>query len=180
MSVSSLFILTGAPGSGKSAILDRLRDDIPCVDEPAREVLAEQRASGGRGTWEQDPPLFVSLLLQRSIEKHEAAMRSGRKVLFDRGVPDCLVYALRAGTALEPSLDAANDFRYAHDVLFLEPWSEIYTTDEERIMPFEDTRSFSASLRDVYVRSGYALVEVPQRPIDDRAAFVREFLSLRS
>jgi predicted ATPase len=173
----NLFVLTGAPGTGKSAVLDRLRRDLLCVDEPAREVLAEQRASGGRGTWEQDASLFVSLLLRRSIEKYEAARRSRTKVLFDRGIPDCVVYALRAGADPEPSLDATEDFRYAHEVLFLEPWSDIYTTDGERIMPFEDTEAFSESLRDVYTRSGYAIVEVPRLGIDDRAAFVREFLS---
>ena len=173
----NLFVLTGAPGTGKSAILDQLRGHLPCVDEPAREVLAEQRASGGRGRWDQDPKLFVSLLLRRSIKKYEAARRRGTKVVFDRGIPDCVVYALRAGADPEPSLRAANEFRYAHEVLFVEPWSDIYTVDEERIMPFEDTATFSESLRDVYARSGYALVEVPRIRLDDRVAFVREFLS---
>jgi predicted ATPase len=173
----NLFVLTGAPGTGKSAILHRLRGDLPCVDEPAREVLAEQRASGGRGTWERDASLFVSLLLRRSIEKYEVARRSGTKVLFDRGIPDCVVYALRAGVDPEPSLTAANEFRYAQEVLFVEPWSDIYTEDDERTMPFEDTATFSKSLSDVYARSGYALVEVPRIRLDDRAAFVREFLS---
>jgi predicted ATPase len=64
-SALGLFILTGAPGSGKTAILSRLIDGFRCVDEPAREVLAEQRATGGRGTWDQDLSLFVHLLLQR-------------------------------------------------------------------------------------------------------------------
>jgi predicted ATPase len=62
-------------------------------------------------------------------------------------------------------------------VLFLEPWSDIYTTDEERIMSFDDTVSFSAELRDVYERSDYTLVRVPQASIDERAAFVREFIA---
>ena len=68
-SPSALFILTGAPGSGKTAVLNRLRDQFTCVDEPAREILAEQRSTGGRGTWDQDPSLFVHLLLQRSIDE---------------------------------------------------------------------------------------------------------------
>src|SRR6266545_3211654 len=96
----NLFILTGAPGSGKTAILSRLRSEFRCVDEPAREVLAEQRATGGIGTWDQDRFLFVHLLLQRSIEKYQAGRRSGRTVVFDRGIPDCVVYALRGTVAL--------------------------------------------------------------------------------
>jgi predicted ATPase len=174
----NLIVLTGAPGTGKSAILNHLRGDLRCVDEPAREVLAEQRASGGRGTWDQDPSIFVSLLLQRSIEKYEAAKRSGRMVLFDRGIPDCVVYAHLAGADPEPSLKAVDVFRYGPQVLFVEPWSDIYTSDEERTMPFEDTASFSEALRDVYTRSGYSLVEVPQTPIDERVAFVRKVVSV--
>jgi predicted ATPase len=171
-SASGLFILTGAPGSGKTAILSRLIDEFRCVDEPAREVLAEQRATGGRGTWDQDPALFVDLLLERSIVKYETARRSGDTVLFDRGVPDCVVYAVLAGTDPGPSLAAVGLYRYQPHVFFLEPWSDIYETDEERIMTFDDTVSFSEALRDVYERSGYTLVDVPRGSVDDRAAFV--------
>jgi predicted ATPase len=171
---SNLFILTGAPGTGKTAILRQLGNEFRCVDEPAREILAEQRATGGRGTWDQDPSLFVHLLLQRSIEKYAIARRSGQTVVFDRGIPDCIVYAVRAGTDPTPSLEAADSYRYQPHVLFLEPWSDIYDTDEERIMSFDDTVSFGKSLRDVYERSGYTLVEVPRDPIDDRATFVRK------
>lgn len=140
---ANLVILTGSPGSGKTAILGRLKGEFGCVDEPAREVLAEQRATGGRGTWDQDPSLFVHLLLQRSIEKYVVARRSEETVIFDRGIPDCVVYAVRAGTDAAPSVAAVEAFRYQRHVLFLEPWSDIYTTDEERIMSFDDTVSFS-------------------------------------
>lgn len=170
---SNLFILTGAPGSGKTAILGRLGNEFRCVDEPAREILAEQRATGGRGTWDQDASLFVHLLLQRSIEKHAMARSSEGMVIFDRGIPDCVVYAVRAGTDPTPSLEAIEVYRYQPHVLFLDPWSDIYETDEERIMSFDDTVSFSRDLRDVYERSGYTLVEVPRDSIDDRTAFVR-------
>jgi predicted ATPase len=174
-----LFVVTGAPGSGKSAILNRLRGEFRCVDEPAREVLAEQRATGGIGTWDQNPARFVDLLLQRSIAKYKAARGSGEMVLFDRGIPDCVVYAIRAGADPTPSLTAVDAFRYEPQVLFLEPWNDIYTTDEERIMSFDDSVSFSNALRDVYSRSGYILVQVPQTPIDARVTFVREFVARR-
>jgi predicted ATPase len=173
---SRLFVLTGAPGTGKTAILDRLRRDVRCVDEPAREIIAEQRASGGRGTWDRDPSLFVDLLLRRSIEKYEAARGSGETVLFDRGIPDCVVYAVRAGADPTSGLAAVEAFRYERHVLFLEPWQDIYTTDDERIMGFDDTVSFGEALGEVYHRSGYVLVDVPRAAIDARAEFVREFL----
>ena len=179
-SPSKLVVLTGAPGTGKSAILGKLRSDVRCVDEPAREVIAEQRASGGRGTWDQDPSLFANLLLQRSIEKYEAARSRGERVLFDRGIPDCVVYATLAGADPAPSLEAVDVFRYEAEVLFLEPWSEIYTTDDDRVMSFDDTVSFSDALRNVYGRSGYLLVDVPRATIDARADFVRRWIDRRA
>jgi len=61
-------------------------------------------------------------------------------------------------------------------VLFLEPWSDIYTTDEERTMSFDETLSFSETLRDVYMRSGYTPVDVPRGSVDDRTAFIRKMI----
>lgn len=170
---SNLFILTGAPGSGKTAILGRLAHEFRCVDEPAREILAEQRATGGSGTWDRDASLFVHLLLQRSVEKYEMARRLGGTVIFDRGIPDCIVYAVLAGADPTPSLEAADAYRYEPHVLFLDPWRDIYRTDDERVMSFDDTVSFGRKLRDAYERSGYMLVDVPRDSIANRATFVR-------
>jgi predicted ATPase len=82
-----LHIVTGAPGTGKSAILSRLEPEVRVIAEPAREALAEQRAIGGAGTSDRDPPLFVSLLLERSIEKRDAVVRAGGVSVFDRASP---------------------------------------------------------------------------------------------
>ena len=170
-SAPNLIILTGAPGSGKTAILSRLSSEFRCVDKPAREVLAEQRAIGGTGTWDKDPSLFVHLLLQRSIEKYEAARNTGEA---RSSLPvESVAYALRAEVDPTPSLAAIDECRYRPYVLFLEPWSNIYETDEERVMSFDDTVSFSETLGEVYERSGYTLVVVPYGSVEDRAAFVR-------
>jgi len=174
--VTGLFILTGAPGSGKSTILDALGGNIRVMGEPAREVLAEQRAIDGDGTHDRDRSLFVALLLQRSIDKHEAAQHEERPVMFDRGIPDCIAYAALMDVDPTPSLEAAAAHYYHRDVLILEPWEEIYDTDDERTMSFEQTHPFHDALVDAYTRTGYSLVVVPKGPIEDRAAFVRGFL----
>jgi predicted ATPase len=176
-SASNLYILTGAPGSGKTAILARLSDELWCGDEPAREVLAEQRASGANGTWDKNPSLFVHLLLQRSIEKYQMALRSGQQAVFDRHPG---LRRLRRSSG--PTQGRASRQSMCIDtnprVIFLDPWSDIYTTDEERTMSFDETLSFSEALRDVYMRSGYAFVDVPRASADDRAAFVREMIGV--
>ncbi len=64
-------------------------------------------------------------------------------------------------------------YRYHPHVLLIEPWEEIYETDEERSMTFEDTVSFGESLKEVYERAGYVLDILQRGSIGDRAASVR-------
>ncbi len=179
MCSADLYVLTGAPGSGKTAILDHIGADIRRVGEPAREILEEQRAVGGAGTPDRDPSLFADLLLRRSIDKHEAAQRWEESAVFDRGVPDCIAYAALMGVDPTPSILASEVYRYHSEVLVLEPWEEIYVVDEERTMSFADTIPFQEALMDAYGRAGYTLVEVPRDSVENRAAFVRDLIAHR-
>jgi predicted ATPase len=78
-----------------------------------------------------------------------------------------------------PSVLASQRYRYHTEVLVLQPWEEIYTVDEERTMSFADTIPFQEALTDAFERAGYTLVEVPRGSIEDRAAFVRDFVAHR-
>lgn len=179
MSLVQLTVLTGAPGSGKTATLDHVGDGIVRVGEPAREILAEQRAAGGEGVPDRDPALFVDLLLRRSIEKHRAAGDATSPVVFDRGVPDCIAYAVVLDVDPSACIEASREHRYLNEVLILPPWEEIYDTDDERTMPFVDTLPFHEAVVDAYGRAGYTLIEVPCRPADQRGRFVRDFVTRR-
>jgi predicted ATPase len=170
------FVLTGAPGSGKTAILDALRPDIRCVDEPARRILAEQRRSDGRGTPDRDPTLFLRLLLERAISDHEAARPSDGPILFDRGVPDCVAYAILLCVDPADAREAALRFRYRAEVFIVEPWEEIYVTDEERTMTFSDTIPFHELIVGAYRTAGYELLVVPRADAAGRASFVLDHM----
>ena len=146
------------------------------IDEPAREILREQRSPGAIGIVDGHPATFVDLLLQRSIEKYLAARRPETDVIFDRGIPDCVAYAVHLGVDPEPSLLASREFRYEREVLIVAPWEHIYAVDEERTMSFEDTVGFHDAIVRAYEGTGYELTEVPRASIEDRAALVRAFI----
>src|SRR3546814_13031662 len=105
-------VLTGAPGSGKTTVLNALRQlGIATVDEPARQILAEQRSIGGAGVPDRNPALFTELLLSRALYAHRRHSDSEGPLLFDRGLPDVIGYARRFGAPAEAATAAAPSYR---------------------------------------------------------------------
>ena len=167
------FILTGAFGSGKSMLLQHLRTlGVAGIEEPARQILAEQRSIGGSGLPAQDARLFVDLMLSRMIGDYNRMSSPTTPVIFDRGIPDALAYASHFGFDYAPGQKAIQQYRYNPRVFFAPAWEQIYTTDEERTVPFEIASQFGAALRTIYEQSCYTLIELPCVSVKERADFI--------
>lgn len=175
---NNLIILTGPPGSGKTTLIEALRErGIVCVDEYARRVIAKERQTGGRGTSEQDPALFIHLMAKCALDDYTQWQDTTTPVVFDRGLPDLIAYA---GTAdLDPAeiISLSQKHRYNQTVLYTPPWSEIYTQDEERRATYEQTEAFARALERGYDDLGYKLIEVPKVPFDERIEFAATMIS---
>lgn len=168
-----LHIITGAPGTGKTTIVDNLLEvPVDTVGEPARELLAEHRRPGHRGGWGGTTEEFQELLLERSIEKYLRAATHDTITVFDRGIPDCIGYANYQGVDPGPSVVAADRHRYAPRVFITPPWEAIYTTDHDRIMTFDMTVDFHGHLVRAYERMDYELVEIPFGTVDERTHYL--------
>ena len=92
--------------------------------------------------------------------------------LFDRGVPDCIAYAMASGLAAGPALDAASRYRYECPVFIASPWEQIYATDDMRRATFAQAQAFHAYVVAAYERPGYELIELPRAPVEERAALI--------
>jgi predicted ATPase len=156
-------VITGAMGSGKSTLLVELcKLGFTVVPEPARIVLAEQRAAGGDGVPERSPQRFCNLMLDRmksDYDEHPSAFTT---------IPDLVGYAHLFG--LEPP--RVDDRRYHDRVFVLPAWREIYATDDERKMTFEMAEAFGEDVRRIYEGLGYEIVNVPKDTPDARALFI--------
>lgn len=171
----SRFIVTGAPGTGKTTVLSAVTG-VRTIPEPARQVLDEYRAAHGPEASQPPHEVFVPLLLQRSIENYEAAAAIHEPVVFDRGVPDCIAYAEWLGTDPGPAESAARRCSYHREVVLFTPWEGIYTTDAERTMTFAMVEGFHDVQVSVFERLGYELLEVPKQDIATRARFVEDWV----
>ncbi len=171
------FIVTGCPGSGKTTLIKHLREiGFTCVDEPAREVIAEQRAIQGDGLSDRNALLFTELLLTRSLESYKKYENSSAPVIFDRGIPDVIGYAKLFGLNAERFESTAKTHPYNRSVFIAPPWEDIYTTDDERKMTFDNTTQFHEVLRESYLSLGYELIELPFQSVEKRAQFLARFL----
>jgi predicted ATPase len=146
------------------------------VNEPAREILAEQRAIGGNGVYDKDPRLFCDLMLERAIADYKRLAGDGDPAFFDRGIPDMVGYAEIFALDTSAALAASRRYRYDDVVFVLPAWPEIYVTDRDRQMTFESAQAFGERVREVYLNLGYTIVEVPRDSVETRTRFIAEHI----
>lgn len=170
-------VITGAPGTGKTAILEALAGDFAVVPEPARRVLAAWRAEGNPRPAQMDPGLMIEQMIALSIDDYATAIAMTGPVVFDRGVVDAVAYALHLGCDPAGPLASLADHRYNSHVLLTTPWREIYSTDEERTMDFADVEMFHASVVLAYENAGHELIEIPRGSVAERVGFVRRHIA---
>jgi predicted ATPase len=177
MTTDKFYILTGAFGSGKSTLLHHLQAlGFAGSEEPARQILAEQRSIDGNGLPHRDARLFVDLMLSRMIGEYNRMAATTAPVFFDRGIPDMLAYASLFGIDYLPGQNAAREYRYNRMVFFAPAWEQIYTQDEERTVSFEVANQFGDGLRGLYEQSGYDLIEIPCLSVEARVDFILRYL----
>ena len=167
------FVLTGAMGSGKSAILERLiRMGLTCAPEPARQILQEQRAISARGVPEIDPDLFTQLMLSRATSFYLENFAAETLTVFDRGIPDLIAYAELFGLETKIYYNSATLYKYNPCIFWFKGWQDIYKNDEERKMSFQQAYDFGERTYGIYRKFGYEVLQVPMLSIDQRAEFI--------
>lgn len=170
--MSRRFILTGAPGAGKTALIRQLESlGHEIVEEAATDVIALAQVRGLDRPWEQ--PDFVVDIARLQAFREAAPMRSGRR-FSDRSLFCTLALAEWLGHGVSPDLLAAADRLaaggwYQRQVQFVEQLGFIENTGARRISLPEATR-FGAVHEAVYRRFGFDIVRIPVAPLAERTA----------
>lgn len=171
-------VITGGPGTGKTSLIDTLKDrGHTCLPEISRQVTLEAKAQGIDQLFLTDPLLFSEKLLEGRIRQfNEALIKDNSIVFLDRGIPDVLAYMHYAKeTYPEHFAKACEDHQYDL-ILLLPPWKEIYISDNERYENFEQAIVIHDHLESTYKSYGYNLIEVPTGNLSYRADFIEGIL----
>jgi predicted ATPase len=175
------YVLTGAPGSGKTAALRLLEiDGYEVVEEAATDVIALGNALGHEEPWLAHDFVDKVITLQRQRQDSVRAV-PGSTVFFDRS-PVCTL-ALSRYLGFAPSRLLAGEVgravaegTYGTTVFFIRNQGFVQPTAARRIS-FEDSLVFERLHEQAYRDLGFHLVEVPAGPLADRVALIRQTVS---
>lgn len=168
------FILTGAPGSGKTAILRRLElDGLAVVEEAATDVIALEQAKGAARPWTD--PGFIDLIV--ALQRARRLRAAAEVQVHDRSPVCTAALAEFLGVPVPDALireldEIEREATFQHRVFFVRGLGFITPTEARRIS-LEDALRFERVHEQAYLARGYDLVEIGPGPLQDRVAAVR-------
>jgi predicted ATPase len=170
------YVLTGAPGAGKTAILRALEQaGHLVVEEAATDVIALQQSLGSAEPWTSPGFADAIVTLQRQREARISDGDGTCAIFVDRSPVCTLALARHLGSPVSPLLRAEVDRVVAERVyaavFFVRNLGFIEPTAARRIS-FDDSLAFESLHERVYRELGFELIEVPAGPLLRRAALV--------
>lgn len=172
------YILTGAPGCGKTAIIRTLEmKGHLVVNEAATDIIAYEQMQGNDEPWKH--PNFIDMIinLQKQRQTQVSAVPSDLQ-FYDRS-PLC-TYSLAAYLGFKPSDTLLQEIErietnaiYQKRVFFIENLGFCKPTEARRIS-FEESLVFENIHAETYAKFGYECVKIPlASPLERANAILR-------
>lgn len=179
MSTENRYIITGGPSTGKTTLIEELRQHgFNCVDESARAVINEQLELKSSFVPWIDNARFSELVLDSVISNYENT-DDNDIVFFDRGVADVMAYLILDKIEIPQRFwDAAREYRFNTKVFMLPAWEEIYANDAARVESFELAKRVSDTLAKLYSDIGYEVVLLPKSSTSERITFLLDAVAV--
>jgi len=170
-------VITGAPSSGKSSVIDAIEKLGYCVQREVARVLIEELKRAGATL---EDICKDQIALQRAIIAREIsneAVRDPQQLTFlDRGMGDRITYDRLLG--LDPSETLALASRYRCKAVFIMDRLP-FVQDDVRIEDEATAKLLDLMLEEDYRSLGYRPCRVPVMPIEERVELIIESTGVR-
>lgn len=169
--MSNLYVITGAPCSGKTTLLNSLSElGYEIIPEVARTYI-DTSLSNSISVQElrKDELKFQQEVLMQKY-KLEDSLNQNHIIFLDRGIPDSYAYFKLLGVEDESLLNQSLRSNYKK-VFILEPCP--YKEDYARIETPEEQLKLHSLIQEAYEKAGATIVHVPILPTkNNRVDFV--------
>lgn len=173
---STLVVITGGPGSGKTTLIEAFAAaGYAVAAEAGRAIIRDHTAIDGPALPNRDPVLFRELVLAADMRAHTDAQQRAELVFFDRSVVDAAGMPPRPIPAHVHR--AAQLLRYHPTIFIAPPWPEIYAHDSERRQTLQEAEQTYQAMAKTYPAYGYQLIELPRTDVARRVQFVLDRVS---
>jgi len=171
------YIITGAPGAGKTAIIRQLElDGFGVVEEAATDINALAHAHGIDRPWAD--PSFIDAIAKLQRDRQIRAARQPDAVQFhDRSVVCTAALAFYLGHPFSPVLAGElqrvrEDAIYQRRVFFVRNLGFVTPTEVRRIT-FEETVRFERIHEETYRDFGFELIPVDRASLAERVGVIK-------
>src|SRR5436305_489369 len=171
------FIITGAPGAGKTAIIRQLElDGFSVVEEAATDVIAAAHSQGRVELWRD--PSFIDAIAHLQLDRQIRASYQPDEVQFhDRSVICTAALAVYLGYPFSPFLASElervkKEAIYQNRIFFIRNLGFITPTDARRIS-LEDTLRFEKIHEETYRDFGFELASVEGGSLAERVSTIK-------
>jgi predicted ATPase len=175
------FIITGAPGSGKTAIIRQLEfDGFSVVEEAATDIIAAAQARGTVEPWKH--PSFIDEIVALQRDRQLRASHQPDDIQFhDRSAVCTAALAAYLGYPVSPPLATElcrinQDAIFENQVFFVRNLGFITPTEARRIT-FEETLRFEKIHEETYRNLGFELVSIEPGTLPERALRIKSLIS---
>ncbi|MDA8138594.1 MAG: ATP-binding protein [Desulfobacteraceae bacterium] len=170
-------VITGAPCSGKTAVIDTLgRQGFRVVPETARAYIEQQLAEERSLSEIKANPLAFERHILMAKVRSELSLPKNERIFMDRAVPDSIAYYQIEG------LDPAEPIRFSREVryqtIFL---MERLCFEKDDVRTEDEALAFRLEtlLEESYASLGYAIIRVPVMSVRERVEFILDYLQFR-
>jgi predicted ATPase len=164
------YILTGAPGCGKTALIRALEiKRYFVIGEAATDIIAYEQAQGNLTPWEL--PNFIDQIV--NLQKQRQMQILSESLQFYDRSPIC-TYALAVYLDFKPSVALLQEIErieknqiYQKQVFFIENLG-FCTPTEARKLSFENSLEFEKIHEETYAQFGFERIKISRAPLLDR------------
>ena len=163
------FIITGAPGTGKTSIINELKKrGHLCAPEINPSNISNKKIKNNR--------LLLSefLFQNRQIQYTKS---DDQLMFFDRSMIDVIAYLIYWKEPYPTEWNKTiKKLQYFNNIFYTPCWKKIYTNTNYRQETFQESAQIDTILKKTYLDYNYNITEIPKLDVTDRVEFILQHI----